>query len=98
MEDSSVLVIANATEVDNRVWRKHILSASSSVLRSSTSDKFGRIVVQEIFVDIQVLLFRKDRIIGLEAILSKESIVALGLDIYATSVSLKETELADERM
>jgi hypothetical protein len=66
------------------------LSTTSGVLSSSAGDKLCGIVVQEVFVDIQVLLFGEDSIIGLEAIFGKECIIALSLDIYGMSISWDE--------
>jgi hypothetical protein len=90
VENSGVLVITNAAKVDDRVWGEHILSTTSGVLSSSAGDKLCGIVVQEVFVDIQVLLFGEDSIIGLEAIFGKECIIALSLDIYGMSISWDE--------
>jgi hypothetical protein len=98
VEDSGVLVITNATKEDSGVGRKHILSATSGVLCSSAGDKLRGIVIQEVFVDVQVLLFRKDGIIGLEAILGEERFIALRLDIYGNERQFgRRIELTSER-
>lgn len=57
------------------------MGTPGSVLGSTAGNELGRVVVQEIFIDVQVLLFRKDSIIGLQAILGEERIVTLSLDI-----------------
>jgi hypothetical protein len=62
------------------------LSSSSRILSSSSGNELCGIVVQEVFVDIQVFLFSENCIVGFEPILGEERIVALSLDIYEWSL------------
>lgn len=45
VKDSSILVIASATEVDDTVRREDVLSTSSTVLCSASSNQLGIVVV-----------------------------------------------------
>jgi hypothetical protein len=67
------------------------LSTSGRVLSSSSGNELCGIVVQEVFIDIQVFLFSENRIVGFEPILGEERIVALSLDIYEMVISSRET-------
>jgi hypothetical protein len=95
VEDGSVLVITDTAEVDDRVRRKDVLGTPSGVLGSSAGNELCGIVVQEILVDIQVLLFGEDGIVGFQAILCEERIITQSLDIYAMSIS--SWEVIDRR-
>jgi hypothetical protein len=50
-------------------------------LCAASCDQFGGVIVQEVFVDSEVLFFGENGVVGLEAILFEELGIALGLDI-----------------
>jgi hypothetical protein len=94
-QDRSVLVVANTPEEDDRVWRKDILSTTSGVLGASTGNELRRVVVKEIFVDAEVLLFRQNGVVGFEVILCEKRFISKSLDICGRSVSLGEEQNHD---
>lgn len=82
VQDGGILVVANTTEEDDGVGRKHILCTTSGILGSAAGNQFCGVVVQEVFVDAGVFFFSEDGIVGLEAIFLEESSIALSLDIW----------------
>lgn len=81
VEDSRVLVVTGTTNVDNAVRRENVLSTSGAVLGSTAGNELGVVVVEEIFVERDVLFLSKNSVIGLQAILVKKSLVTLSLDV-----------------
>lgn len=80
-EDIGVLVVANTTEVDDAVGRQEVLGTTGSVLGGATGNQLGIVVVEEVLVDASMLLLSEDGIVGLEAILLEEGLVAEGLNV-----------------
>jgi len=64
-------------------------------LRTTASDQLGRVVVEQVFVDSEVLFFSQDSIVGLQAVFGEKFIVALGLDICRI-VLLAQFEMRDQ--
>jgi hypothetical protein len=50
-------------------------------LGAAAGDQLCGIVVEEVFVDSEVLFFGQDGVVGLEAVFGEELIVALGLNV-----------------
>jgi hypothetical protein len=76
LQSLTVLVLADAANVDNRLRLEDVGSASCSVLRSTTGDLDGLVVLEQVLVQTHVLLgVGEDRIVGLQAILVEESLV-----------------------
>lgn len=80
-EDSGILIIADAAEVDDAVGGEDVLGSAGGVLGSAAGEELGVVVVQEVLVDGEVLILGEDSVVGLEAVLLKKSIVAEGLDV-----------------
>lgn len=81
MQDGSVLVVADAAEVDDAVGRQEVLGATGAVLSGTASNQRGVVVVEQILEDGNVLLFGEDGVVGLEVVLVQQSLVADSLDI-----------------
>jgi hypothetical protein len=88
LEDGRVLVIADAADVDHAVGRQDVLGAAGRVLGGAAGDELGIEVVQEILVEGLVLLLGQDGVVGLEAVLVKQGLVAEGLDVCAARVDM----------
>ena len=82
VENGRVLVITSTTEVDDGVGGQDVLGTTSSVLGSTTSNQLGVVVVEQVFVERDVLLLGEDGIVGLEAILVQESLVTESLNVW----------------
>lgn len=81
LEDGGVLVVADAAEVDDAVVGQDVLGAAGGVLGGAAGDELGLEVVQQVLVDGLVLVLGQDGVVGLEAVLGEELIVAVGLDV-----------------
>lgn len=81
LEDGGVLVVANAAQVDDAVVRQQVLGATGRVLGGTAGDQLRFEVVEQVLVDALVLLLGQDGVVGLEAVLGKELIIADGLDV-----------------
>lgn len=81
VENGRVLVVTGTTDVDNAVGREDVLSTSSTVLSRTTSNELGVVVVEEVFVEREVLLLSEDSIVRLEAVLIQKGLITLGLDV-----------------
>lgn len=91
IQDGRVFVVAYAAEKDYRLRGEDVLGAASSVLGGAAGEKSGVVVVENLFVDGEVLLLGKDGIVGLEAVFVKEGLVSLEM------VSFEFGELGFER-
>lgn len=90
LEDGGVLVVADAAQVDDAVVRQDVLGAAGGVLSSAAGDELGLEVVQQVLVDALVLVLGQDGVVGLEAVLGEELIVAVGLDVCCRARSLRQ--------
>lgn len=81
LEDGGVLVVADAAQVDDAVVGQDVLGAAGGVLSGAAGDELGLEVVQQVLVDGLVLVLGQDGVVGLEAVLGEELIVAVGLDV-----------------
>lgn len=76
LESLTVLVLSNATNVDDRVGLENVSRTAGSVLCRTTSDENSLVVLEQVLVQTHVLLWvGKDGIVGLQAILVEESLV-----------------------
>jgi hypothetical protein len=92
----AVLVLANAANVDDRFGLKNVCSASRSVLRSTTGNLDGLVVLEQVLVQAHVLFgVGEDRIVGLQAILVEESLVTT---IVSTSSLLRDCRITALRV
>jgi len=83
-KDGSILVVTNATKVDDAVLGENVLSTTSSVLGGTTSDQLGIVLVEKLLVDGSVLsiLRSQDGVVGLEVVLLQEGTILIeGLNI-----------------
>ena len=80
-QDSSILVFANAAEVDNAVLRQQVLRTAGRVLGGTASNQLGIVVVEEVLIDVLVLRLGKDGVVRLQAVLLKQGLIAKGLDV-----------------
>lgn len=80
-QNFSVLVVANAAQEDDAVGWKQVLCAASSVLGAATGNQVGLVIVEEVLVQAEVLLFSEDGIVGLDAVLLEELLVAECLNV-----------------
>lgn len=92
LEDGGVLVVADAAEVDDAVVREDVLGAAGGVLGGAAGDELGLEVVQQVLVDALVLVLGQDGVVGLEAVLGEELIVAVGLDVCWRVGKLRQWE------
>jgi hypothetical protein len=78
LEGLAVLVLANAADVDGRVGLEHVLCTSRCVLGGTAGDEDGFVVLDQVLVEAHVLLrVGKNGIVGLEAILVEQCLVAV---------------------
>lgn len=82
VQDSSVFVIADSSKEYDAVGWEDVLGSTSGVLGAASGNQFGGVVVEEVFVDWDVLFLGEDRVIGFETIFVEEGLVSLGLDIW----------------
>lgn len=80
-ENGGILVVANAAQVHNAVVRQEVLGSAGSVLGGTTGDQLGLVVVEKLLVKTLVLVLGQNGVVGLEAVLGEEIIVANCLDI-----------------
>lgn len=82
LEDGGVLVVANAAQVHDAVVGQQVLGAAGGVLGGAAGDQLRLVVVQEVLVEALVLVLGQDGVVGLEAVLGEQVIVANGLDVW----------------
>lgn len=82
VQDSSVFVIADSSKEYDAVGWENVLGSTSGVLGAASGNQFGGVVVEEVFVDWDVLFLGEDRVIGFETVFFEEGLVSLGLDIW----------------
>lgn len=87
LEDGGVLVVADAAEVDDAVVGQDVLGAAGGVLGGAAGDELGLEVVQQVLVEGLVLVLGQDGVVGLEAVLGEELIVAVGLDVCCCALN-----------
>lgn len=81
VEDGRVLVVTGTAEVDDAVGGQHVLGAAGRVLGGAAGDQLGIVVGQQVLVQGLVLLLGEDGVVGLDAVLVEQRLVALGLDV-----------------
>jgi hypothetical protein len=78
LEGLTVLVLANAANVEDRLGGEDVLGTTGSVLGGTTSDQDSLVVLDQVFVKTHVLLgVGKDSIVGLEAVLLEELLITV---------------------
>lgn len=82
MQDGGVFVVTDSAEEDDAVGWENVLGTTSGILGTASCDQFGGVVVEEIFIDGDVLFFGEDSIVGFETVFVEEGLVSLGLDIW----------------
>lgn len=82
VQDSSVLVITDTTEVDDAVVRQDVLGTTGGVLSGTTSNQLSLEIGEEVFVERLVVVLSEDGIVGLEIILGKQLVVTDSLDVW----------------
>lgn len=92
VQDSRVLVITGTAEVDDAVGGQDVLGTAGGVLGGATGNELGVVVVEKVFVEGNVLLLGEDGVVGLEAVLVEEGLVAEGLDVCNVSADLGRAE------
>lgn len=90
LENCGVLIVADTAQVDDAVVREDVLGATGGVLGGTAGDELGLEVVQEVLIDSLVLLLGQDGVVGLEAVLGEELIVAVGLDVCCCMLCQRE--------
>ncbi len=80
-EDSGILVVASTAKVDDAVVGEDVLGTAGRVLGSAAGNQLGIVVGEEVLVDVLVLGLGEDGIVGLEAVLLEQGLVAKGLDV-----------------
>ena len=93
VEDGGVLVVTDTAEVDDAVGREEVLSTAGGVLGSTTGDQLSIVVLEEVLEEALVLLLGEDGVVGLEAVLLEESLIAKGLDVWKLAVSCMLTQV-----
>lgn len=77
LEGLAVLVLANTANVEDRLGGQDVRGTAGGVLRSTTGDEHGLVVLNQILVETHVLLgVGEDRVVGLEAVLLEELLIA----------------------
>jgi hypothetical protein len=82
VQDRGVFVVADTAKVDYAVGWEHVLRATGGVLGSAAGDQLCGVVVEEVFVDGEVLGAGEDGIVGFELVFVEEGLVTLGLDVW----------------
>ena len=76
LKSLAVLVLANAANVEDGLGGQDVLGTTGGVLRSTTGNEDGLVVLDQVLVETHVLLrFGKDRVVGLEAVLLEELLI-----------------------
>lgn len=76
LESLAVLVLANASDVDDRFGLEDVSCTTGGVLCRTTSDEDSVVVLEQVLIQAHVLLWvGEDSIVGLQAILVEESLV-----------------------
>lgn len=86
LEDSGVLVVADAADVDDAVGGQDVRGTAGGVLGSATSDELRLVVGQEVLIDGHVRVLGEDGIVGLELVLGQELVIANSLDVCGASL------------
>jgi len=68
-----ILIVTNTTEEDDAILWEKVLCATGGVLGSAAGNELSIEVVQEIIEETCVLFLSKDGVVGLDAVLLKES-------------------------
>ena len=89
-----VLVLANASNKDNRVGGEDVLGTSGGVLGGTTGVQVNLVVLEQVLVETHVLLFGQDGVVGLESILLEQLLVADGLDVQERVLETEDFVLA----
>jgi hypothetical protein len=89
-----VLVLANASNKDNRLGGKDVLGTSGGVLGGATGVQVDLEVLEQVLVEAHVLLFGQDGVVGLESILLEQLLVADGLDVQEGVLETEDFVLA----
>lgn len=89
-----VLVLANASNKDDRVGGEHVLGTPGGVLGGTTSVQVDLVVLEQVLVQAHVLLLSQDGIVGLESILLQQLLVADSLDVQEGVLEAEDLVLA----
>ena len=89
-----VLVLANASNKDDRVGGKDVLGTSGGVLGGTTGVQVDLEVLEQVLVQTHVLLLGQDGVVGLESILLEQLLVADSLDIQERVLKTENFVLA----
>ena len=84
-QELGIFVLANTSDVDHRICWEEVLYTASRVLCRSSSQQFRLSVLDELFVERHVLLFRQDCIVRLETVLIEKGIITAGVQSAKTS-------------
>lgn len=90
----SILVLADASNKDDRVGGKDVLGTSGGVLGGATGVQVDLVVLEQVLVEAHVLLLSQDGIVGLESILLQQLLVADGLDVQEGVLKAEDLVLA----
>lgn len=75
LKSLTILVLTDAANVDGGVLGEDVLRAAGGVLCSSTGNEHGIVVLDQVLIETEVLLFGEDGIVGLEAVLLKKLLI-----------------------
>lgn len=76
LEGLAVLVLADAANVEDGLGGQDVLGTTGGVLRSTTGNEDGLVVLDQVLVETHVLLgIGEDGIVGLQAVLLEELLV-----------------------
>jgi hypothetical protein len=78
LEGLAVLVLANAANVEDGLGGQDVLGTTGGVLRSTTGDEDGLVVLDQVLVQAHVLLgVGENSVVGLEAVLLEELLITV---------------------
>lgn len=90
----AVLVLADAANIYGRVGRQHVLCTSRRVLCCSAGDEHGLVVLEQVFVETHVLLgIGENGIVGFEAVLVEQCLVAVHLGVSISSLRYSHRQI-----
>lgn len=76
LKSLAVLVLAHTTNVEDRLGGEDVLRTAGGVLRGTSSNEDGLVVLHQVLVDTHVLLgVGENGIVGLEAVLLEELLI-----------------------
>lgn len=76
LKSLAIFVLADAADVYSRVRSEHVLCTTGSVLRGTTSDEDGLVVLDQVLIQAHVLLWvGQNGIIGLQTILVEQCLI-----------------------